>query len=238
MAGTEREVAFRKQRRDYTKRTKKNHIREGTKITVKKQERFIRPESLVSKNRQLQTDKKKFLANTKRPVSKNFPQPSEEDKIALVVRVTPKKEYLCKEVRTILTEYRLNDQFDGVFVALTQENRQKLKSIAHTIVYGVPTVEFIRQLIHTRAFTVKDNNEIAINSNKLVSEALSDKGLECLDDMVHSISSADDNATAVAAFLAPFHFNKIDVSKPRLLASQGGISGWTADIQDFISKII
>lgn len=238
MAGTEREVAFRKQRRDYTKRQKKNHIRDGTKTIVKKQEKFIRPESLVSQSRQLQVDKKKFIANTKRPVSKNFPQPSEEDKIALVVRVTPKKEYLCKEVRTILSELRLNDQFDGVFAILTQEMRQKLKSIAHTIVYGVPTNEFIRQLIHTRAFTVKGDAEIAVTSNKLVSDALADKGLECLDDMVHSLTSADDSAADVATFLAPFHFNKVDVSKPRLLASQGGISGWTNDIQDFLSKII
>ena len=238
MAGTEKEIAFRKRRRDYALKPRRNFIRDNTKIIVKKEKRFIRPESLVSKSRQITIDKKKYEANMKRPASKNFPQPGEQDKFALVVRVVPKHEYICAQTKTILSELRLNEQFDGVFILLNEENRKKLKGISHLIVFGVPSLEFIRQLFHTRLFYMDGDKEVPLTSNKVVSDALGDKGIECIDDMVHSISTTDDAFDAVASFIAPFHFHKITVAKSRLLASQGGISGWAKDIQEFLSKII
>lgn len=238
MAGTEKEIAFRKRRQDYALKSKKNFIRENTIVTVKKQKRFDRPESLVAKSKQTQIDKKKYETNLKRAPGKNFPQPTEEDKYALVVRVVPKKEYICAQSKSILSGFRLNEQFDGVFVPLTEENRKKLKGISHLIVFGVPTDEYARQLLHTRAFYMEDGKETPLTSNKVVSDALSDKGIECVDDMVHSITTADDSLEAVANFLAPFHFHKTEVAKPRLLASQGGISGWTKDIKAFLEQIL
>ena len=238
MAGTEKEIAFRKRRRDYALKPRRNFIREHTKITVKREKRFIRPESLISKSRQTTIDKKKFESNLKRPASKNFPQPSKEDKFALVVRVVPKKEYICAQSNSILSEFRLNEQFDGCFVLLNEENRKKLKAVSHLIVFGVPSLEFIRQLFHTRLFYLDGGKETPLTSNKVVSDALNDKGIECIDDMVHSISTTDDAFEAVASFICPFHFHKIKVAKSRLLASQGGISGWTKNIQEFLSKIM
>jgi len=238
MAGTEKEIAFRKRRRDYALKPRRNYIRDRTTITVKKQKRFYRPENLVARSMQTQIDKKKYETNLKRPPSKNFPQPTKEDKFALVVRIVPKKEFICKEARTILSEFRLYDQFDGVFVSLTDENRKKLKGVSHLIVFGVPTQEYIRQLLHTRAYYMEDGKEMPLTSNKVVSDALSDKGIECVDDMVHAITTSSDALEEVAAFLAPFHFHKIEVPKTRLLASQGGISGWTKDIKGFLEQII
>ena len=213
MAGTEKEIAFRKRRRDYALKPRRNLIRENTKVTVKREKRFIRPESLVSKSRQTTIDKKKYEANLQRPASKNFPQPSEEDRFALVVRVVPKKEYICAQTRAILSEFRLNEQFDGVFVLLNEENRKKLRAVSHLIVFGVPSLEFIRQLFHTRLFYHDGDKEVPLTSNKIVSDALADKGIECIDDMVHSISTTDDAFEAVAYFIAPVHLHKFTVAQ-------------------------
>ena len=239
MVGSEKEVAFRKRRRDYSVKGRRNPIRDSTIVTVKRDAPFIRPESLVAKKRQITADKKKVEINSKRKASVNFPLPEENDKFALVLRVVPKKDYICPESHTILTELRLNEQFDGCFVLLTPEMKQKLQKISHLVIYGIPTLELIRQLIHTKAFITKDGVEVALTSNKAVSDALSDKGVECLDDIVHSLSNVEPSFEDVSKFLSPFHFNKIGVEKPRMLASAGGISGWNRDgISEYIQKIL
>ena len=239
MAGTEKEVAFRKRRRDYTLAGRKNPIRDSTIITVKKQKAFLRPESLVAKRIQIKADKKKFDINSKRKPGPNFPLPTEDDKFVLVVRLVSKKDYICSESYKILTELKLTQQFDGCFLLLTTENKEKLRKISHLIMYGIPTLELIRQLIHTRAFTIKDGVEVTVSSNKQVSDALSQFGIECLDDIVHTISNSNEGFTEIIQFLAPFHFNKTNIEKPRMLASAGGISGFNRDgITEFIQNIL
>ena len=75
MGGTEKEVSLRKRRHDYTISKGRNPIREGTTITVIKQKRFYRAETILAKTRQIKADKRKFDINSKRKESNNFPLP-------------------------------------------------------------------------------------------------------------------------------------------------------------------
>ena len=239
MASTEKEVAFRKRRRDYAIHKPKNAIRAGTEVIRVKQDRFVRPETLLARARQTKADERKFRINAKRKESANFPQPPESAKSALVIRVAPKKDNLCAASSSILNEFKLNEQFDGCFVQLSEENRQKLKSISHLITYGTPAPETVRQLILTKAQTVKDGVEVLVTSNKTVGDALGDIGIEGLTDIVYAINKGSTTIAAITKFLAPFHFNKSELKDPKQPIHAGGASGWRGEaITEFVDQIL
>ena len=239
MTSTEREVAFRKRRHDYAIHKPKNAIRAGTEVIRVKQDRFLRPETLLARSRKTRADKRRFQINSKRKESANFPQPPEDVKSALVIRVAPKGDNLCPEAMEILKEFKLEEQFDGCFVQLSEENRQKLKSVAHLITYGNPVPETVRQLILTKAQTAKDGVEVLITSNKTVSDALGELGIEGLTDIVYAINKGTDTISAITKFLAPFHFSKSEIKDPKQPVHAGGASGWRGEsITEFVEQIL
>lgn len=239
MSSTEKEVAFRKRRRDYVLNKPKNAIRANTKIVHEKQDKFIRPETILARARQTKADKKKYNINNRRQGSTNFPLPSEELKCCLVVRLAQKKENLCSETRKILSDFQLNEQFDGRFIFLNDENRKKLKGVSHLITYGTPSAELTRQLIHTRTYTLIDGKEQPVTSNKIISDRLKDYKIICLDDISNAITKNLDSTEQICDFLAPFHFNQTDLTMPKRPVHAGGSSGWRGDeITSFIEEII
>lgn len=239
MVGTEREVAFRKRKRDYAISRPKNYIRAQTTIIHQKGEKFVRPESILARSRAIKTDKRRFDINSKRGASINFPQPAEDDKIALVVRTITKKEYTCQDSYAILKELRLVNQFDGCIVVLTPEMRQKLKCISHLITYGVPTSDMIDMLIHNHAHTIVDEKEVEITSNQMVQQA-GIPDCECVGDIIYSLQHATDNCAAIAQYLAPFHFTQREIKHEKaLITKEGGNAGWRGDkINEFVQSII
>ena len=239
MSSTEREVAFRKKRRDYVLNQPKNMIQANTTIVRIKEDKFIRAETILARTRQIKADKKKFEINKKRRESANFPQPPQDMKTALVVRLVSKKENLCAETRKILSDLNLKEQFDGKFVFLNEENRDKLKSVSHLITYGSPSPELVRQLIHTQAACLKDGKEIPITSNKTISDALKEYKIICLDDIVKALNKGLESVEQISNFLAPFHFTKAELSdKPKRPIHAGGSAGWRGDeITSFVESI-
>lgn len=230
MTSTEKEVAFRKRRRDYAIHRPKNAIRANTEIIKGQRERFIRPELLLARARKTKADKRRVQINMKRQESANFPQPPELAKVALVIRLAPKKASLCSESGTIFAEMHLLDQFDGCFVVLDETNRTKLRTVSHLIAYGMPAPETVRQLIHTKAQIVRNGVEVPITANKTVSDALGSVGIEGLSDIVYAINKGASTVTDIAGFLAPFHFNDPKTT---------GQSGWCdAAITEFVEKIL
>lgn len=239
MGNTEKVVAFRKKKRDFALRKVSNPIRDGTTVTVIKQDRFYRAETILGKTRQIKADKRKYEQNIKRKECNNFPLPSGELKYALVVRIAETKANLCSETKAILNEFKLKNQFDGCFAALNEENKNKLKSISHLIAYGNPTTEMLRQLIHNNSATVIDGKEVHITSNKMIADALGDKKIICLDDIVYAFNKGADTIEDITKFLAPFHFNKTELTNVKLPKYSGGPSGWRGEeISQFVETII
>lgn len=239
MGNTEKVVAFRKRRRDYALRKTSNPIRDGTTVTVVKQDRFYRAETILGKTRQIKADKRKYEQNLKRKECNNFPQPGADLKYALVVRIAETRANLCQESKAVLDGFKLKNQFDGCFVALNEENRTKLKSISHLIAYGTPSTELLRQLIHNNSTTVVNGKEEHITSNKMITDALGDKKIICLDDIVYAFVKGADTIEDITKFLAPFHFNKTELTNVKLPKYSGGPSGWRGDeITQFVETII
>jgi hypothetical protein len=74
MTASEKEVAFRKRRREYAVNKPKNAIRTGTTIIEIKQPRFYRAETIPMSGQAVKADKRKFSINRKCRKSPNFPQ--------------------------------------------------------------------------------------------------------------------------------------------------------------------
>jgi large subunit ribosomal protein L7e len=239
MTASEKEVAFRKRRRDYTINKLKNPIQAGTTIIRLREPRFFRPESILATTRAVKADKRKFDINSKRPESVNFPQPPITVKVALVIRLVQKKDPLSVRSRGVLEELRLINQFDGVFVSMTEEIRQKLRCISHLIAYGLPSLEVIRQLVHTKASTMMDGKEVLITGNKCIQDALGEFDVEGLSDIVHVLNSGGVGLAEVCTFLAPFHFNPKKIQNAKRPIYAGGPAGWRAnDMNTFIESIL
>lgn len=239
MDRSQKEVQLRKRRRDYAVDKPKNAIRAGTTVVKVMQQKVERPERILAKKQMSASDKRKFEINSKRKESANFPQPPETAKSALVVRLTPKSEPLYFKCRDIFTEFNLLDQFEARFIALTEENRQKLKSISHIITYGTPTPELTRKLVHTHLHTEVDGKRVPVTSNKVVKQALSGSGFVCIDDLSHALLTGE-NVEPACSFIAPFHFVKKDLNeKSKQNVKVGGESGWRgAEITSFVESII
>jgi large subunit ribosomal protein L7e len=239
MTASEKEVAFRKRRRDYVVRRPKSSVAAGTTVIRIPQPRFLRPEKILADAHSVKADKRRFAINAKRNPSANFPQPPDSVKVALVVRVSPKKNFVSPDSQAILTEFRLTEQFDGCFVLLTDDNRLKLRCISHLIAYGNPAPETVRQLIHTRAQMVVDGTEVPITANKVVQDRLGQFGIEGLSDIVYAINDGDEHVGDIGAVLAPFHFRSIEIKEPRKPVCDGGVAGWRGEeISSFIEAIL
>jgi hypothetical protein len=113
MTASEKEVAFRKRRREYAVNKPKNAIRAGTTVIRIKQPRFCRAETILANTRAVKADKRKFDINSMRKASPNFPQPPDGLRVALVVRLVRATDYLCPQTRAALAGLRLANQFDG-----------------------------------------------------------------------------------------------------------------------------
>jgi large subunit ribosomal protein L7e len=239
MTVSEKEVAFRKRRRDYVVRRPKSSVAANTTIIRVPQPRFLRPEKILADAHSVKSDKRRFTINSKRHPSANFPQPPDSVKVALVVRVSPKKSFVCADSQAVLSEFKLNEQFDGCFVLLTDENRFKLKCISHLIAYGNAAPETVRQLIHTRAQIAIDGKEVPITANKVVQERLGQFGIEGLSDIVYAINEGDVHVMEIGEVLAPFHFRSIEIKEPKKPVCDGGVTGWRGEeISSFIEAIL
>jgi hypothetical protein len=87
MTASEKEVAFRKRRREYAVNKPKNAIRASTTVIRIKEPRFYRAETILANARAVKADKRKFDINSTRRASVNFPQPPDELHVALVIPV-------------------------------------------------------------------------------------------------------------------------------------------------------
>jgi 60S ribosomal protein uL30 len=239
MTSSEKEVAFRKRRREYAVNKPKNAIRAGTTIIRIKQPVFYRAETILASAQAIRSDKRKFDINTKRKASSNFPQPPDDLHVALVIRLVGTTNDLCPQTCAALTGLRLAQQFDGCFVPLTPQSRETLKSISHLIAYGSPSGEIVRQLVHTRAHTVVGGKETVVSANKQVADALGELDVEGLGDIVHVLNVGGDALKAVCLFLAPFHFRPLELTGMKKPSYAGGPTGWRgAEIGTFVEGIL
>jgi len=140
----------------------------------------------------------------------------EEPKLALVIRirgiigVSPK-------AKKVMRLFRLLQLHNATFVRLNEATIRMLKLIEPYVAYGYPSLKTVKQLIYKRGFGKINKQRIPIADNTVISEVLSEAGVQCCADLVHEIITVGPNFKQANNFLWPF----------KLSSPKGGFSSRT-----------
>jgi len=170
---------------------------------TKRKEVFKRAEKYVKEYRQLERDeiRLKHVAKT----TGNFYVPSEA-KLAFVVRIKGING-VSPKVRKVLQLFRLLQINNGVFVKLNKATINMLRIVEPYIVYGYPNLKTVKELIYKRGYAKVNHQRVPITSNAIIESALGNKGIICIEDLVHEIFTVGNHFKTASNFLWPFKLN-------------------------------
>lgn len=110
---------------------------------------------------------------------------------------------------------RLRQIHNGVFVKVNAATTKMLRLVEPFIAYGYPNLKSVKEIIYKRGFGKVSGQRVPISSNKVISAALGDKGIHCIEDVIHEIYTVGPEFKAVSNFLWP-----VKLSSPK-----GGYKG-------------
>jgi len=149
---------------------------------------------------------KDAIANRRSAKTNNSIYVPPEGKIVFVIRirgiigVSPK-------VKKILQLFRLRQIHNGVFVRMNAATEKMLRLIEPYIAYGYPSLKSVKDLIYKRGHGKVSGQRIPLSSNSVIKASLGDKGIDCIEDVVHEIYTCGPEFKAVSNFLWPFKMN-------------------------------
>eukprot|EP00602_Paraphysomonas_sp_CaronLab_P001292 CAMPEP_0185022470 /NCGR_PEP_ID=MMETSP1103-20130426/5167_1 /TAXON_ID=36769 /ORGANISM="Paraphysomonas bandaiensis, Strain Caron Lab Isolate" /LENGTH=241 /DNA_ID=CAMNT_0027554545 /DNA_START=41 /DNA_END=766 /DNA_ORIENTATION=+ len=130
----------------------------------------------------------------------------DEAKVVFVVRirgtigVSPK-------VKKILRLFRLRQINNATFVRVNAATTKMLRLIEPFIAYGNPNLKSVRELIYKRGYGKVSGQRVPLSSNTVVSAALGEYGIVCVEDLIHEIFTVGPHFKEAANFLWPFKLN-------------------------------
>ncbi|KAI8992313.1 ribosomal protein L30, ferredoxin-like fold domain-containing protein [Pilobolus umbonatus] len=129
-----------------------------------------------------------------------------DGKLLFIVRIKTDTHFHYK-LKLILKKYRLWKMNSGVFAICDDSTLKDLQLIEPYVTYGVPTLKTVRDLIIKRGSTLVEGERKALTDNAMIEGALGEKGIICLEDIVHEIVNMGDEFNTVNTYLAPFELN-------------------------------
>mmetsp|Transcript_46729 Transcript_46729/g.93690 ORF Transcript_46729/g.93690 Transcript_46729/m.93690 type:complete len:270 (-) Transcript_46729:61-870(-) len=170
--------------------------------------RFKKASAFIKEYRQADRSGRRFNREAK---MKN-PSSSEDiiGKLVLAVRIKGMTTADPKTKR-VLKALRLHRIDTAAFVKGDSATAKQLRLVAPYIVYGVPELKTVRELVLKRGFTDKGQKRQALSSNQLVEDHLGEKGMVCLEDLIHELYTVGPNYKAANDFIMPF---KLHAPKP------------------------
>jgi large subunit ribosomal protein L7e len=125
-----------------------------------------------------------------------------EAKVLLVVRIRGinRKTPDCKKILQLL---RLRQIHNAVFIKVNKATINMLRKVEPYLTYGYPTRDTIKRLIYKRGFGKVNRQRIPLTSNEIIEQSLGKFGVNCIEDVIHSIVTVDSNFKRVSNFLWP-----------------------------------
>ena len=109
-----------------------------------------------------------------------------EEKIVFVIRIRGING-VAPKTKKILQLLRLRQLHNGVFVRVNAATTKMLRLVEPYIAYGSPSLKSVKDLIYKRGYAKVSGQRVPLSSNEVVSAALGDKGIVCVEDMIHEI---------------------------------------------------
>eukprot|EP00826_Nyctotherus_ovalis_P010435 TRINITY_DN12749_c0_g1_i4.p1 TRINITY_DN12749_c0_g1~~TRINITY_DN12749_c0_g1_i4.p1 ORF type:complete len:119 (+),score=34.54 TRINITY_DN12749_c0_g1_i4:129-485(+) len=83
-----------------------------------------------------------------------------------------------------------------------------LHEVIPYVTYGILSRDMISALIHKKGHMRKEAQVLPISNNQVVEDLLGTQGIICIEDIVHSLASADKSVDKVLGCLCPFKLSK------------------------------
>ncbi|KAH8329058.1 hypothetical protein KR074_002953, partial [Drosophila pseudoananassae] len=186
--------------------TQRTNDRIKKRVAAKKHHKFRRAESFVMGYLKAEKTAKRIKQTILRTnITAASAAAAEEGnpKLLFVMRHAGKKIF-DKTTTEIFKTLRMPYRHNAVFLENTKENQLLLRVIEPYVIYGIPSLSTIRELIFKKGFARVNGKKTAIQSNTMVEEQLGEKGIICLEDIIHEICTVGPNFSAVNQFLCTF----------------------------------
>lgn len=130
----------------------------------------------------------------------------DEAKVVFVVRI--KGTYgVSPKVKKILQLLRLRQINNGAFVRVNKATVQMLIQAAPYLTWGPPNLKSVSDLLYKRGFGKVEKQRVPLTDNAIIAKALGNKGIICMEDLVHEIFTCGKNFKEANSFLWPFKLN-------------------------------
>ncbi|KAL7415977.1 ribosomal protein L30, ferredoxin-like fold domain-containing protein [Mrakia frigida] len=149
-----------------------------------------------------QREKEEIRLRREARASGDFYVPA-QPKVFFVIRLRGINE-IAPKPRKILQLLRLLQINNGVFVKVTKATQQMLRLVEPYVTYGEPNLSTVRALIYKRGYGKVQKQRIPLTENAIIEKALGEKGIICIEDLVHEIVTGGPNFKAASNFLWPF----------------------------------
>eukprot|EP00804_Cyclotella_cryptica_P008012 CCRYP_004539-RA/>CCRYP_004539-RA protein AED:0.21 eAED:0.21 QI:0/0.85/0.75/1/0.57/0.37/8/1655/526 len=132
--------------------------------------------------------------------------------VIFAVLIRPCVHNTPKTVRRTLSTLRLRRVQEGVFLRYTPSMRKMLHLVEPYVLYGIPSVETISDLVHRRGYCRVEGKRVQISDNNVIEQQLGNVGLICVEDLIQVLSSGEGGQEenlfqAVSKFLWPFRLS-------------------------------
>lgn len=228
------EVLLKRRRNaDQTRLAKQALAQERKDSQRVKKNKFVRPESIVAKTLATTREKERIRrvgkvrgdgsdfilrvrggADDNGTDSEGKPQMQKiaydgTPQLLLVVRVRgPTAVNIPHKAYKVLQILRLEHLNRGVFFKLTTQTFELLRIVAPYVVIGQPSLSCVRSLVQKRGRVTWQKQDVLLNDNTIVEEALGEHGIICIEDIVHEIASLGPAFKQCCFFLKPFQLSR------------------------------
>jgi 60S ribosomal protein uL30 len=135
----------------------------------------------------------------------NFYVPSEA-RLAFVIRIRGING-VSPKVRKVLQLFRLLQINNGVFVKLNKATINMLRICEPYITYGYPNLKTVKELVYKRGYVKVNKQRTPISDNSMIEKALGNKGIICVEDLIHEIFTVGEHFKTASNFMWPFKLN-------------------------------
>jgi len=164
---------------------------------------FKRAEKYVQEYRYKERDQFRLIRNAKHAGNYYIPP---EPKLAFVIRIRGINQ-IPPKVRKVLQLFRLRQINNGIFLKLNKATINMLRVCEPYVTWGYPNLKSIRELIYKRGCAKLKGQRIPITNNRMIQKKLGKYGIICMEDLVHSVYTADRVFKHASRFFWPFKLN-------------------------------
>ena len=143
--------------------------------------------------------------------------------------------------KKIMQLLRLRQLHNGVFVKLNRATVNMLRMVEPYVTYGYPTRDTVRRLIYKRGYGKVNRSRIALSDNSTIEKSLGEKGIACIEDLIHEIWTVGPNFKEANNFIWPFKLSSPlrGFEKKRHPFQQGGVWGNREElINELVGRMI